>query len=197
MGYFAMLYTDDNGGSLLPARLMASDMDLYWPGLMRSYSYQYFMTRRYSGDRGSPPLCPSALSEENRVLTGSGLFVPSTRPYDRGASYVSHSRNGYLNYQPGATIDSRYAYKKIQQVKGPSHKNLIADGYHVCVQIPNASRVVALPSPDTEAYYAWGRHRKNAVNSLFVDGHVMDLSLQNPDQEIGDVPWFNYYFSPT
>ncbi len=119
------------------------------------------------------------------------------RPYDRGASYVEHSRNGYFDYRPGGTIDARYVYKTIQQIKGPSHKNLLADGYNVCAMLPNATRVIALPSPEIETFYAWGRHRYNAVNSLFIDGHVADLSLQNPNNLIGSVTWFDYYFTPT
>ena len=198
-GTYFMFYSGDNNNVVVPARLMYADnTDVWWHRLMRAYNYSFF-TRRGKNSSGketlasAPPVCPSAVKEDKQVYSAGGTFNLYEGSFGYyGASYTMTGICGYIKVNDPATQDRYYRLKKLNQVKNPTRKLYLFDGYSLLV-LPNTTRFAALPP--NESFFAWSRHNsvRLAINTLFMDGHVDKVPYANPSDPKGGTTVYKYY----
>lgn len=198
-GNYFTFYSNDNENAVVPSRLMyPDDTDVWWHRLMREYNYAFF-TRTGKSATGAPkqasapPVCPSAYAENKQVTSGGNTFDLWEGSFGYyGANYTMSGVCGYINLKNPGSQDQSYRYKKLNQVKSPTHKLYLFDGYCLII-LPYPARFSSLP-PD-ESFLAWRRHDpvQLGVNALFIDGHAGKVKYENPNAAKGGTTVYKYY----
>ena len=185
------MYDSDYGGQALPAQ-----WGIKYYAMARPYVSN--LVYRYDPDdkvmREAVPLCPGAQSEEGK--TDWQYFA------DYGAWSTTHKSlfpdcGGYMvPYSWGYAVPKRITqpdqpFVKTSQIKGPSHKVYMADGYYAVTWITSGTNW------DSGYMVSMDRHGiGKGHNILWMDGHVEYRKLLTLPK-VGDQSGWNYYIMPT
>ena len=191
MGTAFPMYDGDNNGVMLPAIWFQKYTLLSQP-------YVGSLVTRYNPHTKkvvtATPLCPSAFSErgyENwSYFSSYGGYDPDNKDLfpDMGGYTVSYWW-GYLITKRPTAPDKPLV--KSNQVKGPSHKVYMGDGYYHIEWTNSAT------SWDGGKHISFDRHGKGkGQNLLMADGHVEYRKLL-VTPNVGDQTGVDYYLNPT
>ena len=198
-GTYAALYSGDNNDALTPCRLLyTSSNTSNWFHFLAAYNKGFFQRRNKNGSLAvAPPLCPDAAKEDKTLNSGGNLFDIMASPGYYGGSYTGNGNCGYVRSYDLHKNEEQQAFKRITQVKGPSHKAQYFDGYCV-LMLPNTTRYTAV-SPDSNTYMAWTRHyeTRKAVNTSFIDGRAGILEQEPHNKDMGGgVTYYKWCMDP-
>jgi len=160
------MYDNDYDGILLPAQWGAKYYSLAKP-YVSNLVIRYRPSKKTNVD--AVPLCPAASSETGYT---NWTYNSSYGAWSPDMDSLFADMGGYtVPYQMGYAVPARITAPdvtatKISNVKGPSHKIYMTDGYY-CIEWTTATNW------DKGIHASWNRHGKNAgFNALFIDGHV-------------------------
>ena len=187
------MYDNDYDGVLLPAQCLS-----YYYTLAKPYVSNLVVRYRPSkkANYDAVPLCPAASSETGHTNwsynSNYGAWSPEIDSlFSNVGGYTVPYQYGYIVPQRWPTLGSNDKYPiKINQVKGPSHKIYMTDGYY-SIEWTDATKW------DSGMHVSWNRHGKDAgFNSLFVDGHVQFGKIYLR-QAVGNQAGRDYWIIPT
>jgi len=186
-------YSSDNGDYITPARMI----NTAWYVALNKYTPSLFSRLPKNGGAAvaASPACPSAIKENGTLLTLAGYTfnmwtAAGAVDNEKGTPYTPWQHIGYSTSAaaPGGTGSTQL--RKITQVKEPSHKQFIGEGYYWALW--------SLPSQwdnDGCITVAWNRHDKGKrrYNASFLDGHVAPIDFTPGYSMIGNVNTYSYY----
>ncbi len=192
MGTVLALYESDYDGHLLPSQWIVK-----WPVLGQPYARSILTRTRPSDGRVSAaaPLCPSA----GREIGADWLYATTYGQYDPDLHDTFNEMGGYtVPYQTGYMVSTRYPAPdnpavKISQVRGPSHKVYMIDGYYGIEWVSASSWEKV-----SGGCVAWNRHSNGKdANALFIDGHCAPMPKVSFYVSVGGQSGMDYYIWPT
>jgi prepilin-type N-terminal cleavage/methylation domain-containing protein/prepilin-type processing-associated H-X9-DG protein len=178
MGSVEAMYYEDNAEYLVPARMPGTNM--YWEKILNGYSESLFSRKNKESAGGATvpagPYCSAAAREDEKnigVLNNSGDGVFRLWNTNGSVNYMagSYVRWQFLGYgaTAGVVVTGANSYKKTKDVKGPSHKISLHEGYYNTLWAPASYWDNTVSGKQGTA---WTRHNNGAVNTLFLDGHA-------------------------
>ena len=209
MATSSAMFSDDNGGVVLPSRCLSpvTGEVAQWYHMLCSYSKLFFRKHKFSGALlPASPICPSAFREDRTCYSAeSGALFALWKdnglpnPYE-AASYTRPAQAGYWTSDTEPKRNAPIAQNK---VRGPSHKIDFADGYPFCF-FENDARWNSVKETEgdqkSNLVWAWSRHNglsRKFMNAAFLDGHVGPVEWINAAAEIAGVRARDYYCDPT
>ena len=199
MGLTGAQYSNDYNNYLTPCRIYTTSAklnDTMWYLLLRPYAFTLFSRRRKDNDqlKEAPPICPAAYSEDkviSNIPSGNvfTLWEPSGSVNAwNGSPYTMWQTIGYGDALLSQGGDN--AFKKLNQIKHPSHKIFLLDGYY-----PNLWQNTQWDNSGVNGV-AWRRHGGNYINCVFIDGHTKSIQRISSTAEIGGQTVYEYYLRP-
>ncbi len=199
-GVADLSYQQDNAEYITPARVYNTGTvwDRLWFQLMNPYAPALFQRRNQTAAADltvTAPVCSAALRESG-VVTGTpdGLFLLWKSNGSANKWTGSYARWKFLGYNnvdnPNTSATDNQMFKKSKDVKQPSHKISLSEGYYVVLTtLPNNWN----KSTDT----AWTRHGGNMINVSYLDGSAGSLKQVAQSTLIdGSQSASDYYLHP-
>ena len=184
------MYDSDNNGFLLPAQDISPYITLAKP-YVGNLVVRYRPAKKKNVD--AVPLCPAATTETGHP---NWSYSGDYGGWDPMSDDLFANKGGYMvSYQYGYRTTKRpekpdTPFVKVSEVRGPTHKIYMADGYYV-IEWTEAAKW------DAGSHVSWNRHGKNAgFNALFIDGHVRFDKIWL-SQAVGDESGMDYWIWPT
>lgn len=199
MGLTGTQYSGDYNNYLVPARIYTTSAklnDTLWHQLLRPYAVSLFSRPRKDNNQPmpAPPICPAAYAEDNVISNlPSGKTFALWEPSGaidvwNGSPYSPWQTIGYGDALLAPTGEN--AFKKLNQIKKPSHKVFLLDGYY-----PSLWHSDHWDNNGVNGV-AWQRHGGNYINSVFIDGHARSIQRISSTAEIGGQTVYEYYLRP-
>lgn len=172
------MYSNDSNDVILPTRDVSLNCSYYpthdsykiWTMVLAPYSESLFIRKGYDWDRVvCNPLCPSTADQQGLQLTYYSLLFDLRG--DQGRHLGGFTRNKHTGYR--YDVNAEPVMKKLCQVRKPSQKALLLEGYYMESQ--NAFQPTHWNAPNGN--FAWTRHHSGvgsnlSINATFTDGHV-------------------------
>ena len=209
MSACSAMFSDDNGGIVMPSRCLSpvTGQVAEWYHMLCSYSNIFFREHKLSGALlPASPICPAAFREDRTCYTaenGALFALWKDNGLPNSCEAASYTRPAQAGYWLSNTEPQRNPPIPQSRVKGPSHKIDFADGYPFCF-MENDARWNAVKETEGDQkdnlVWAWSRHNglsRKSVNAAFLDGHVAPLEWINAATEIGGIRARDYYCDPT
>ena len=194
------LYSGDYENYVTPCRIYTKtdkiENDSMWYKLLHPYAVSLFSRSRKDCELTVvvPPICPAAYKEdrvvrntlENRIFSlweETGYIEPWN-----ASPYGTWQTLGYGNVLSMPYPEN--SFKKLNQIKYPSHKIFIFDSYS-----PALWEKKHWDNNGINAV-AWLRHGNNRINCVFIDGHVKSIQRVSSSTKIGAYTVYEYYLRP-
>jgi len=175
MGNYCLIYASDNEDFSVPVNTWgASKVEKHWYMWLFEYDSMTFGRKKENGSGLYPavPLCPNSLDEHK-----SGSFTNAWGKFLiwKSSGSVLAYNGGYGTFQRsgGYGLESKPVrpVMKLGEVVGPSHKIQYVEARFFCMyDMPHYD------NSDGQHNMAWGRHGQNRANTLWMDGHVDQLT---------------------
>ena len=184
------MYENDSNGYLLPSQ----DISYYYI-LAKPYVSNLVVRWRPSQKKNidASPLCPAASTETGRenwnYFSSYGAWSPELDSlFATVGGYMVPYQHGYRVPKRADKADTPIV--KISEIRGPSHKIYMVDGYYVI-------EWVSASNWDSGKHVSYDRHGKNGgFNALFIDGHVRYDKIYL-SQSVGGESGMEYWIWPT
>ena len=199
IGTYGQMYSNDNSEFVCPARIYdkstgSLSKDSNWVKRLRDYNIALF-TRKVMPGNGTAmasPLCPAATREHGKTGTVSSPMNIWGSSMEKSTVYSPWQYIGYGDFSAAGSNNSNSAngFKKHGQVKSPSHKQFVGEGYYWALWD-------LAKHWDNEGTFgtAWERHDpgKWRYNASMIDGHVQPIDHLPRTAKISGVSPIEYW----
>ncbi|MGI5924930.1 MAG: prepilin-type N-terminal cleavage/methylation domain-containing protein [Lentisphaeria bacterium] len=178
MGNYCIIYAGDNDDFVVPVRSWTdatnTPSDTHWYQRLYQYDQTIFGRKHEKTSAVSPavPLCPNSMDEHK-----SGAFITAWGAFMlwNSSGNVRGSYGGYGTFQRcggyGKESSPAAPFMRVGEVVEPSHKMQYIEARHPCLWLGTQ-----YDNFDGQDNLAWGRHGQDRANTLWMDGHVDQLT---------------------